>query len=38
MLLLAMKTGWSRAEIVGLSSAEFNHYLEILLTAKADHE
>jgi hypothetical protein len=31
-----MKTGWSRAEILGLSPAEFNHYLEVIITAKAD--
>jgi hypothetical protein len=30
VLLLAMKTGWSRAEILSLPIGEFNHYLQIL--------
>jgi hypothetical protein len=36
VLLLAMKTGWSRAEILSLPADEFNHYLEVLIKAKSD--
>jgi len=31
VLLLALKTGWSRAEILSLPAEEFNHYLEMLI-------
>jgi len=34
-LLIALKTGWSRAEILALHPAEFNHYLNLLITKKA---
>jgi len=30
-----MKTGWSRADILALAPAEFNHYLSILVPDKA---
>jgi len=31
-----MKTGWSRAEILALPPAEFNHYINVIVTAKTD--
>jgi len=30
VLLLAMKTGWSKAAILDLPADEFNHYLNML--------
>lgn len=30
VLLLALKTGWSKREIMGLSRSEFTHYMERL--------
>lgn len=33
-----MKTGWSRESIVALPPAEFNHYLEVIINAKAAPE
>lgn len=30
ILLLALKTGWSRREILELPGAEFNHYIKML--------
>jgi len=33
VLLLALKTGWSRAEILSLPPHEFNHYMEVLTKA-----
>lgn len=32
VLLLAMKTGWSRSEIITLTPAEFNHYMCIIVS------
>jgi hypothetical protein len=36
VLLLAIKTGWSRAEILALNPAEFNHYLNVIVSAKTE--
>jgi hypothetical protein len=30
ILLIALKTGWPRREILDLPAAEFNHYMERL--------
>jgi len=30
ILLIALKTGWSRQEILALPAVEFNHYMEVL--------
>lgn len=35
ILLIALKTGWRRRDILDLPAAEFNHYLE-RLTKNAD--
>jgi hypothetical protein len=31
-----MKTGWSRAEIMTLAPAEFNHYVRLIVARKTD--
>jgi len=35
VLLLAIKTGWSRAEILALDPAEFSYYVTTICNAKA---
>lgn len=36
ILLLALKTGWPRSDIVSLSPGEFNHYMAHLTKVKND--
>jgi hypothetical protein len=33
-----MKTGWSRAEILSLTPAEFSLYIETIINATSRHE